>query len=89
MGDVEPVLVLVGLKHHIEPISGVRQAPFGNENQVFCVLGSHLLIAFLYVAFETGVDFDNTPLPGLLLKDDEGFGGKEVSPGQTQDVADA
>lgn len=50
MGDVQPVLVLVGLKHHIEPVGSVRQAPFGNENQVFRVLGSHLLIVFLYVA---------------------------------------
>ena len=52
------------------------------------MLGSHLLIALLYVAFETGVDFDNTPLACLLLKDDEGFGGKEVAPFQTQYVAD-
>jgi len=89
VSDVQSVLVLEGLKHHIEPVGSVRQAPLGNEYKVFCVLGSHLLIALLDVAFEGRVDFDDTPLAGLLLKDDEGFGGKEVSPGQTQDVADA
>ena len=89
MRDVQPVLVLVGFEHHVQPVGRVGFSPFGDEHQVFHVLGTHLRVAFLYVLHEGWVDFDNPPFAGLLLKDDERLSGEQVIPGQTQNVADA
>lgn len=89
MGYVQPVLVLVGLKHHIQPVSGIGLLPLGYEYQVLRVLRAQFHIAFLDMLLEGWVDFDYPSLAGLLLKEDEGIPGKEVIPGQAEKVADA
>ena len=88
MGDVQPVLVLVGLEHHIQPVRCVGHLPLGDENQVLRVLGPHLLIALLDMAPECRVDFDDAPLAGLLFKEDESVPGTKVAPFQTQNITD-
>ena len=72
VGDAQPVLVLIVLEHHIEPVRCVGLLPLGDENQVFRALGVQLRIAFLYVLLKGGIDFDYPSLSRLLLKEDEG-----------------
>ena len=86
--DGEPVLNPEALEHHVEPVCGVGLSNLGEEYWLVHLLDVKLFVARLYDGpLEGVIDLDDTPLPCLLLVDNESVLVKQLVPSQPKKVA--